>query len=73
MDKKSAFQVLDFANEELRGKMKNLVWCDAEQKSISIAMPESAVSRKSGFPPFLNLPARKEIPFLYRPIKAIKN
>ena len=41
MDKKSAFQVLDFANEELRGKMKNLVWCDAEQKSISIAMPES--------------------------------
>ena len=32
MDKKSAFQVLDSANEELQGKMKNLVWCDAEQK-----------------------------------------
>ena len=41
MDKKSAFQVLDFANEELRGKMKNLVWCDAEQKVLSIAVPES--------------------------------
>lgn len=59
--------------------MKNLVWCDSEQKNISIAVPESyefseadAASRsitKSGFPPFLNLPAGKEIPFLYRPIK----
>lgn len=41
MDKKSAFQVLDSANEELQGKMKNLVWCDAEQKVLSIAVPES--------------------------------
>lgn len=41
MVKKSAFQVLDFANEELRGKLKNLVWCDAEQKVLSIAVPES--------------------------------
>lgn len=41
MDKKSALQVLASANEELQGKMKNLVWCDAEQKIISIAVPES--------------------------------
>ena len=41
MDKKSALQVLDSANEELQGKMKNLVWCDAEQKVLSIAVPES--------------------------------
>lgn len=41
MDKKSALQVLDSAQEELQGKMKNLVWCDAEQKILSIAVPES--------------------------------
>lgn len=41
MDKKSALQILDSANEELQGKMKNLVWCDSEQKNISIAVPES--------------------------------
>ena len=41
MDKKSAIQVLDSAQEELQGKMKNLVWCDAEQKILSIAVPES--------------------------------
>ena len=41
MDKKSALQILEFANEELQGKMKNLVWCDSEQKNISIAVPES--------------------------------
>ena len=41
MDKKSAIQILDSANEELRGKIKNLVWCDAEQKVLSIAVPES--------------------------------
>lgn len=41
MDKKSALQVIASDNEELQGKMKNLVWCDAEQKSISIAVPES--------------------------------
>ena len=41
MDKKSVLQVLDSANDELQGKMKNLVWCDLEQKVLSIAMPES--------------------------------
>ena len=41
MDKKSALQVLDSAQEELQGKMKNLVWCDAEQKILSVAVPES--------------------------------
>ena len=41
MDKKSALQILESANEELQGKMKNLVWCDAEQKVLSIAVPES--------------------------------
>ena len=42
MDKKSALQIaFDSANEELQGKMKNLVWCDAEQKVLSIAVPES--------------------------------
>lgn len=41
MDKKSVLQILESANEELQGKMKNLVWCDSEQKNISIAVPES--------------------------------
>lgn len=41
MDKKSTLQILDSVNEELQGKMKNLVWCDAEQKVLSIAVPES--------------------------------
>lgn len=41
MDKKSALQILESANKELQGKMKNLVWCDSEQKNISIAVPES--------------------------------
>ena len=41
MDKKSVLQILEFANEELQGKMKNLVWCDAEQKVLSIAVPEN--------------------------------
>ena len=41
MDKKSALQILEFANEELQGKIKNLVWCDAEQKNISVAVPEN--------------------------------
>lgn len=41
MDKKSVLQILDSANEELQGKMKNLVWCDAEQKILSVAVPES--------------------------------
>ena len=41
MDKKSTLQILDSVNEELQGKMKNLVWCDSEQKNISIAVPES--------------------------------
>lgn len=40
MDKKSVLQVLDSAHEELQGKMKNLVWCDSEQKVLSIAVPE---------------------------------
>lgn len=83
MDKKSALQILEFANEELQGKIKNLVWCDAEQKNISVAVPENyelpeadAAGRsitKNGFPPFQNLPAEKEILFLYRPIKQMKN
>ena len=83
MDKKSAFQVLDSANEELQGKMKNLVWCDAEQKVLSIAVPESyefprrmppvAVSRKNGFPTFPSLPAAQEKNFLCRPIKQTRN
>lgn len=83
MDKKSAFQVLDFANEELRGKMKNLVWCDAEQKVLSIAVPESyefsesdAASRsfpKDGFPLFQNWLVEKGVLFLYRLIKTTKN
>ena len=41
MDKKSVLQILESANEELQGQMKNLVWCDPEQKNISIAVPES--------------------------------
>lgn len=41
MDKKSALQILEFANEELQGKIKNLVWCDVEQKNISVAVPEN--------------------------------
>lgn len=41
MDKKSVLQVLIYANEELQGKIKNLVWCDSEQKVLYIAVPES--------------------------------
>lgn len=81
--KKSVLQVLDSANDELQGKMKNLVWCDLEQKVLSIAMPESyefaeanAASRsfsKDGFPLFQNWLVEKVAFLLYRPIKAIKN
>ena len=41
MDKKSVLQILESANEEFQGTMKNLVWCDSEQKNISIAVPEN--------------------------------
>ena len=41
MDKKSALQILDSANTELQGKMKNLVWCNSEQKVLSVAVPET--------------------------------
>ena len=82
MDKKSAFQVLDSANEELQGKMKNLVWCDAEQKVLSIAVPESyefseADAAGRSIPKErlsdLSEPAAQEKNFLCRPIKQTRN
>lgn len=83
MDKKSAFQVLDSANEELQGKMKNLVWCDAEQKVLSIAVPESyefseadAAGRsipKERLSDLSELACGTRKEFLVRPIKQTRN
>ena len=41
MDKKSVLQILDSPNDEIQGKTKNLVWCDAEQKRLCIAVQET--------------------------------
>lgn len=77
MDKKSALQVLDSAQEELQGKMKNLVWCNSEQKILSIDVPESyefyevdAASRsitKKRFSAISELACGERNPFLVLP------